>query len=217
MATNEHGCVRNLHSTKLQCLCTRAVTRATMKAEPNRRLARPHGEAGSSSERVSESWFGLSWSPMARCVGASLLRWPGKPSPCLLLSLPLRSSNCGATPNVSRAPFPYRTAKRLIAWLSSMGSETGRCSPSTHPGHPRPDQSHRGQQRHHHLPALQLQTLVAGTTCMVTRWKMTRRAITAHSATSSSRLSTSPPTGGTLESASSKDWSDGTSAMVIRR
>lgn len=184
-----------------------AVTRGKIGTEPIRRLARPHGEAGSSSERVNESWFGLSWSPMARCVGASWLRWPGKPLPCLLLSLLLRSSNCGATPNAWPEPFPYRTAKRLIAWLNNKGSETGRCSPSTHPSHPRPDQSHRGQQRHYHFPALQLQTLVAGTTCMVTRWKMTHLATSVYSATPSWMRSTSPPMDRTQASASFRGWS----------
>lgn len=194
-----------------------AVTRGKIGTEPIRRLARPHGEAGSSSERVNESWFGLSWSPMARCVGASWLRWPGKPLPCLLPSLLLRSSNCGATPNAWPEPFPYRTAKRLIAWLYSKGSETGRFCPSTHPKRPRLDQRHLRQQSPHLVSALYRQTLVAGTTCMVTRWKMTRRATTVRSAMSSSRPRTLPPTGGTRASDFYKGLRNGASAIVIRK
>ena len=201
-------------------ICTglrRQLIRATMNAEPIRRLARPHGEAGSSGESVNESWFGLSWSPMARCVGASLLRWPRKPSPCLLLSLLLRSSNCDATLNVSVVPCQFRRTKQLTSLLISKGSKTGHFFPSTRRSHQKLGRNQPKHRCHRDSSALYLQTLVAGTTCMVTKWKMTRRATTVHSAMPSWMRSTSPHMGRTLASASFRGWSKCASRTSIRK
>lgn len=217
MAANEQGCVRNRPATRHLHWFAKAIDTCNNEHRAYSQACPPTWR---SWFRQRESERVLVWSFMVTygsVCGRIVVEVAGEPSPCLILSLLLRSSNCGVTPSVSPEPFSYRTAKHLIALLSSKVSETGRFCPSTHPSHPRLDQRHRGHQSHHHSSARYLQTHVAGTTCMVTRWKMTRRATTAHSAMPSWMRSTSPHMDRTRASASFRGWSKCASRTSIRK